>query len=229
MAILGLEAGKHVYVEKPCSYNPDEGQMLVRAAAKYGKLCQMGSQQRSSPHTIEIIGKIHGGSLGRAYWAETWYANNRKPIGIGKEIPVPPTLDWDLWQGPAPRTAYKDNVHPYNWHCGSNAGARARRSTTVRMRWTLHAGLCRPGCRSASRRAVAAMPPRTTGSSTTRWTWALNTLTSSSRGRVIAAAERRPTTGIAALRFMARWARRSSIAGATRFTTAMTRSSTNSK
>ncbi len=116
MAILGLEAGKHVYVEKPCSHNPQEGEWLVAAQKKYGKVCQMGSQQRSSPHTIEIVGKIHDGLIGRAYWAETWYANRRKPIGIGKVIPVPATLDWDLWQGPAPRQAYKDNVHPYNWH-----------------------------------------------------------------------------------------------------------------
>jgi predicted dehydrogenase len=116
MAILGLEAGKHVYVEKPCSHNPHEGELLVAAQKKYGKLCQMGSQQRSSPHTIEIIGKIHDGLIGRAYWAETWYTNTRKPIGVGKVIPVPATLDWDLWQGPAPRQEYKDNVHPYNWH-----------------------------------------------------------------------------------------------------------------
>ncbi|HEY4355819.1 MAG TPA: Gfo/Idh/MocA family oxidoreductase [Acidobacteriaceae bacterium] len=116
MAILGLQAGKHVYVEKPCSYNPNEGMMLVEAARKTGRQCQMGSQQRSSPHTIDIVNKIHSGLIGRAYWAETWYANSRKPIGTGKEIPVPPTLDWDLWQGPAPRTAYRSNVHPYNWH-----------------------------------------------------------------------------------------------------------------
>ncbi len=116
MAILGLQAGKHVYVEKPCSYDPHEGLMLIEAVRKTGKICQMGSQQRSSPHTIEIVGKIHNGLIGRAYWAETWYANRRKPIGIGKEVAVPATLDWDLWQGPAPRTAYKDNVHPYNWH-----------------------------------------------------------------------------------------------------------------
>ena len=116
MAILGLQAGKHVYVEKPCSYDPHEGLMLIEAVKKTGKLCQMGSQQRSSPHTIEIIDKIHNGLIGRAYWAETWYANRRKPIGIGKDIAVPATLDWDLWQGPAPRTSYKSNIHPYNWH-----------------------------------------------------------------------------------------------------------------
>jgi predicted dehydrogenase len=116
MAIAGLQAGKHVYVEKPCSHNPGEGALLVRAQQKYGKLVQMGTQQRSSPHTIEIVDKIHNGLIGRAYFAKCWYNNTRKSIGIGKEAPVPPQLDWDLWQGPAPRRPYKDNVQPYNWH-----------------------------------------------------------------------------------------------------------------
>ena len=116
MALAGLEAGKHVYVEKPCSHNPAEGEMLVRAQQKYQKLVQMGTQQRSSPHTIEIVDKIHGGIIGRPYFAKSWYVNTRKSIGTGKEAPVPAQLDWELWQGPAPRHAYKDNVHPYNWH-----------------------------------------------------------------------------------------------------------------
>jgi len=116
MAIAGLQAGKHVYVEKPCSHNPAEGQMLVEAQQKYGKLVQMGTQQRSSPHTIEIVEKIHGGLIGRPYFAKAWYSNVRKSMGVGKVVPVPPQLNWDLWQGPAPRQAYKDNIHPYNWH-----------------------------------------------------------------------------------------------------------------
>jgi predicted dehydrogenase len=116
MAIAGLQAGKHVYVEKPCSHNPAEGVMLVQAQQKYRKLVQMGTQQRSSPHTIEIVGKIHDGIIGRPYFAKAWYSNVRKSIGTGKEVPVPAQLDWDLWQGPAPRRAYRDNVHPYNWH-----------------------------------------------------------------------------------------------------------------
>jgi predicted dehydrogenase len=116
MAIAGLQAGKHVYVEKPCSHNPAEGALLVQAQQKYQKLVQMGTQQRSSPHTIEIVEKIHGGLIGRAYFAKAWYSNVRKSIGIGKEAPVPAQLDWDLWQGPAPRVAYRDNVQPYNWH-----------------------------------------------------------------------------------------------------------------
>jgi predicted dehydrogenase len=116
MAIAGLQAGKHVYVEKPCSHNPAEGEMLVEAQRKYRKLVQMGTQQRSSPHTIEIVEKIHAGAIGRPYFAKAWYVNDRKSIGTGKEVPVPPQLDWDLWQGPAPRRPYRDNVHPYNWH-----------------------------------------------------------------------------------------------------------------
>jgi predicted dehydrogenase len=116
MAMAGLAAGKHVYVEKPCSHNPAEGEMLVEAQKKYGKHVQMGSQQRSSPHSIEIVGRIHEGLIGRAYYAKAWYVNTRKSIGTGKEVPVPASLDWDLWQGPAPRQSYRDNVHPYNWH-----------------------------------------------------------------------------------------------------------------
>src|ERR1700746_2853779 len=116
MAIAGLRAGKHVYVEKPCSHNPAEGQMLVKAQQKYGKLVQMGTQQRSSKHTAEIVEKIHGGLIGRPYLAKAWYSNVRKSIGTGKEVPVPARLDWDLWQGPAPRQPYRDNFHPYNWH-----------------------------------------------------------------------------------------------------------------
>src|SRR5258707_3108110 len=116
MALSGLQAGKHVYVEKPCSHNPAEGALLVEAQKKYGKVVQMGTQQRSSPHTIEIVKKIHGGLIGRAYYAKAWYSNTRKSIGTGKQAPVPAHLDWELWQGPAPRRPYTDNVQPYNWH-----------------------------------------------------------------------------------------------------------------
>src|SRR5579859_15310 len=116
LAIAGLQAGKHVYVEKPCSLNPAEGAMLVAAQRKYGKLVQMGTQQRSSAHTIEVIEKIRAGAIGRPYMAKAWYSNYRKTIGVGKEAAVPKELDWELWQGPAPRQAYRDNLHPYNWH-----------------------------------------------------------------------------------------------------------------
>ena len=144
MGILALEAGKHVYVEKPCSHDPHEGKLLVDAQKKYGKLCQMGSQQRSSPHTIEIVDKLHNGLIGRAYWAETWYTNRRKPIGVGKPVAVPATLDWDLWQGPAPRREYKDNIHPYNWHWFTQWGTGETLNNGTHevdvARWALGAG-----------------------------------------------------------------------------------------
>ena len=116
MAVLGLKAGKHVYCEKPSSHNPREGELLVAAQQKYGKLVQVGDQQRSSPHTIKMAGMIKDGVIGKAYSAKAWYTNNRKSMGIGKVVPVPDSLNWDLWQGPAPRSEYKDNIHPYNWH-----------------------------------------------------------------------------------------------------------------
>jgi predicted dehydrogenase len=122
MAIAALQAGKHVYVEKPCSHNPREGEMLLEAQKKYGKLVQMGNQQRSSEHTIVIIGKIREGLIGRPYFGKAWYSNTRTSIGVGQAVPVPGYLDWELWQGPAPRRPYKDNIHPYNWHWFWNWG-----------------------------------------------------------------------------------------------------------
>ena len=116
MAIAGVQAGKHVYVEKPCSHNPAEGALLVEVQQKYGKLVQMGNQRRSNPLIIEAVDKIRNGLIGTPCFGKCWYSNTRKSIGFGKEAPVPPQLDWDLWQGPAPRRHYKDNIHPYNWH-----------------------------------------------------------------------------------------------------------------
>ncbi len=116
MAILGLQAGKHVYVEKPSSHNPREGELLIEAQKKYGKLVQVGDQQRSSDYTIKVIQQIHDGLIGDPYYAKAWYVNKRKSMGYGQPAAVPATLNWELWQGPAPHSEYKDNIHPYNWH-----------------------------------------------------------------------------------------------------------------
>lgn len=115
-ALLGLANGKHVYVEKPCSHNPQEGEMLIAAQKKYGKIVQVGSQRRSFPTLIEAVKEVRAGLIGNPYMAKAWYTNSRKSIGVGKAIPVPTTLDFDLWQGPAPRKAYQDNLVHYNWH-----------------------------------------------------------------------------------------------------------------
>ncbi len=115
-ALLAMQAGKDVYLEKPCSHNPNEGEILIKAASKYGKVIQMGNQRRSWPNVIKGIQELKDGIIGRAYFGKSWYSNNRGPIGIGNEIDIPKWLDWDLWQGPAPRKTYKDNIVHYNWH-----------------------------------------------------------------------------------------------------------------
>jgi predicted dehydrogenase len=122
MTLMALQAGKHVYVEKPCSHNPHENEMLVAAQKKYGLKVQMGNQQRSALTSMHAIEDIRNGVIGEVFKGEAYYSNNRGSIGIGKEVPVPKTLDWDLWQGPAPRMKYKDNIHPYNWHWFRNWG-----------------------------------------------------------------------------------------------------------
>jgi predicted dehydrogenase len=115
-ALTAMKAGKHVYLEKPCSHNPREGEILVRAVEQYGKVLQMGNQRRSYPNVIKAISEIRDGAIGRAYFGKGWYTNNRQSIGRGKTAAVPDWLDWDLWQGPAPRRDFRDNIVHYNWH-----------------------------------------------------------------------------------------------------------------
>ncbi|MDN5213940.1 Gfo/Idh/MocA family oxidoreductase [Fulvivirgaceae bacterium BMA12] len=122
MSLMGVQADKHVYVEKPCSHNPREGELLVEARQKYGKVIQMGNQQRSGLISIQAMKDIQEGLIGDVYYGKAWYANDRKSIGTGKAVEVPSWLDWELWQGPAPREEYKDNFVHYNWHWFTNWG-----------------------------------------------------------------------------------------------------------
>lgn len=115
-ALKAMQAGKDIYLEKPCSHSPEEGEILVKAAEKYKRVIIMGTQRRSWPNVIQGIEEIKEGIIGNPYFGKAWYTNNRKSIGVAKEELVPEWLDWELWQGPAPRMAYKPNILHYNWH-----------------------------------------------------------------------------------------------------------------
>ncbi|MBO7721421.1 MAG: Gfo/Idh/MocA family oxidoreductase [Kiritimatiellae bacterium] len=116
-AIAAMRAGKAVYVEKPCCFCPEEGQILMRVAKETGAVLQVGNQRRASLVIRAALDWLwETGAIGEMRWGKAWYMNNRASIGRGRVSAVPEWLDWDLWQGPAPRTEFRDNVVHYNWH-----------------------------------------------------------------------------------------------------------------
>ncbi|MBC8327993.1 MAG: Gfo/Idh/MocA family oxidoreductase [Planctomycetes bacterium] len=122
-AIWALQAGKHVYVEKPVSHNVSEGRRLVEAAAKYRKIVQVGTQARSQPATREAMHWLHEGGLGEVELAYGLCYKRRESIGkvAGPQEP-PATLDYDLWTGPAAlQPLMRANLH-YDWHWDFNTG-----------------------------------------------------------------------------------------------------------
>ncbi len=121
--IWALQAGKHVYVEKPLSHNVFEGHQVVQAAKKYGKLVQVGTQARSAPATREAIAWLRAGGLGSVRLARALCYKRRGSIGKVRGPQEPPeTLDYDLWTGPAAmRPLMRTNLH-YDWHWDFNTG-----------------------------------------------------------------------------------------------------------
>ncbi|MFM7129470.1 MAG: Gfo/Idh/MocA family protein [bacterium] len=115
-AILACQAGKHVYVEKPCSHNIREGQLLVAAAAKSGKLVQHGTQSRSMPLLQHAIGHLHSGLIGTVLHARAINIQRRANIGHAKPSQPPEGFDYDMWTGPAPMVPFQANRHHYTWH-----------------------------------------------------------------------------------------------------------------
>jgi predicted dehydrogenase len=116
MAIWGCQAGKDVYVEKPCSHNIFETRQIVAAARKYNKIVQMGSQIRSSVAVQEGIKRLHDGEFGDIYMARGLCYKWRDTIGRKPVSPVPAGVDYDMWTGPAPKREFTANRFHYNWH-----------------------------------------------------------------------------------------------------------------
>jgi predicted dehydrogenase len=109
-AILALDAGKHVYVEKPCSHNVREGRFLVDAAKRSGKVVQVGTQSRSAPFLKEAIQRLHEGEIGEVLVGKAWNSQQRSSIGKTEPSQPPPNLDFDTWLGPAPVVPYRSNM-----------------------------------------------------------------------------------------------------------------------
>lgn len=114
-SILALDAGKHVYVEKPCTHNIREGRLMADAVKRSGKLLQVGTQSRSTACVQEAMQHLREGEIGDILVAKAWNSQLRKNIGKTKPTDPPANLDYDLWVGPAPMVPYRKNMLPGIW------------------------------------------------------------------------------------------------------------------
>ena len=116
MGIWALQAGKDVYIEKPCSHSLWEGRQLVRARQKYNRIVQHGTNNRSAGAVIEAVQKMREGLIGDVYLARGLCFNERNTIGRTAVEPVPAGVNYDLWTGPSPLHPFSRNRFHYNWH-----------------------------------------------------------------------------------------------------------------
>jgi predicted dehydrogenase len=114
-ALLALEAGKHVYVEKPCAHNFREGRALVEAARKHKRCVQLGTQSRSIPFIRQAMNLLGDGIIGDVLVSKAWNVQLRKDIGRGQPGSPPPGVDYDSWLGPAPEVPFQANRFHSVW------------------------------------------------------------------------------------------------------------------
>jgi len=122
-AIAAAAAGKHVYVEKPCSHHLHEGRLMIEAARRYQVCLQVGTQSRSTGHVQEIIAKLHAGVIGEVLAAKAWNSQRRSDQGHQPESLPPPELDYEAWLGPVPYVPFKKTYHPAHWRWFHHFGA----------------------------------------------------------------------------------------------------------
>jgi predicted dehydrogenase len=113
--ILACDAGKHVYVEKPCSHNVREGRLMVEAARRNNRVVQVGTQSRSTEHVRAAMQALQEGVIGEVLVAKAWNSQRRGSIGRQGPSEPPAHLDFDLWLGPAPACPYRANMLHSIW------------------------------------------------------------------------------------------------------------------
>ena len=121
-AIMACEAGKHVYVEKPCSHNLREGRLLLDAARRNKVVVQHGTQYRSSQFIADAVEIIQEGAIGDILVCKAWNVQRRRNIGHAQPSDPPKSLDYDSWVGPAEWMPYQENRFHYDWHWWHNFG-----------------------------------------------------------------------------------------------------------
>jgi predicted dehydrogenase len=121
-AILACNAGKDVYLEKPCSHNIREGRLIVDAARRNQRVVQHGTQARSREITRQAIEYVHSGKIGKVVAAKAWDVQKRADIGHKPDSPVPAGVDYETWVGPAMWMPFNENRFHYTWHWNWNFG-----------------------------------------------------------------------------------------------------------
>lgn len=122
-AILACQAGKHVYVEKPCCHNIREGRLMIEAARANKRIVQVGTQSRSTAHILQAVDKLRAGMIGEVLVSKAWNSQRRGTIGRAQPSSPPPQLDYDLWLGPVPVVPYQSNLLPGIWRWWHHFGA----------------------------------------------------------------------------------------------------------
>lgn len=138
--IMACDAGKDVYVEKPLSITVVEGRKMVEAVRRNSRVCQVGTQRRSSELYQRLAEMVRGGKIGKVTIGRAYRLSNMYPTGIGiaPDSEPPKGLDWDMWLGPRPERAFNENIHPYKfrwWHLYSSQLANWGVHYLDAMRW----------------------------------------------------------------------------------------------
>jgi len=120
--VWGCQTGKHVYVEKPACHSPWEGRKMVEAARKYDRVVQLGTQSRSAAYMIEAKQYLDSGKLGKIHMCRVYDQKSWRNIKAVPDSEGPSHLDWDMWNGPAPKTGYNYNIWEHWNHFWAYSG-----------------------------------------------------------------------------------------------------------